>query len=89
MYVYENYKNKSISIRFVFSFLGDKPPRIDASRFAKTVTIKAGKPLDLDVPYDAYPPPIMTWFKDGTVIPSEGDTPCKTSIDPKRCKLNM
>lgn len=69
--------------------LGDKPPRIDASRFAKSVTVKAGRPLDLEIPYDAFPPPTMIWTKDGKTIQSGDDTPCKTSIDARRCKLNM
>jgi len=67
----------------------DKPPRIDASRFAKSVIIKAGRPLDLEIPYDAYPAPTMTWTKDGRTVQPEGDSPCQTSIDARKCKLNM
>ena len=69
--------------------LGDKPPRIDASRFAKSVTVKAGRPLELEIPYDAFPAPIMIWSKDGKTIPAEGDPQCRLSMDPKKCKLNM
>lgn len=69
--------------------LGEKPPRIDATRFAKSVTIKAGRPLDLEIPYDAYPAPTMIWTKDGkSVQPGDGSS-CQTTLDPKKCKLNM
>ena len=70
-------------------FLGDKPPRIDATRFAKSVTVKAGRPLNLEIPYDAFPPPIMVWTKDGKTVQSEGDSACQTAIDAKKCTLNM
>ena len=71
------------------SLSGDKPPRIDASRFAKSVTVKAGRPLDLEIPYDAFPAPIMIWSKDGKIIQAEDGSPCQLSMDPKKCKLNM
>jgi len=71
------------------NFIGDKPPRIDATRFAKSITVKAGRPLDIEVPYDAFPAPTMIWSKDGrTVQPGDGSSP-QTSIDAKKCKLNM
>ena len=43
----------------------DKPPKIDANRFSKSVTIKAGRPIDLEIPFEAYPIPTMIWTKDG------------------------
>ncbi|CAF1402962.1 unnamed protein product, partial [Adineta steineri] len=67
----------------------EKPPRIDASRFAKSVTVKAGRPLDLEIPYDAYPSPTMIWTKDGKIISPEDYSLCQTSIEPKKCKLNI
>lgn len=67
----------------------DKPPRIDASRFSKSVTVKAGRPLDLEIPYEAYPPPTMSWTKDGKTIQPGSDTPCKMTLEPRRCCLNM
>jgi len=70
-------------------YLGEKPPRIDASRFAKSVTVKAGRPLDLEVPYDAFPAPTMIWSKDGEIVQPGEDLPCQTSMDARRCKLNM
>ena len=69
-------------------FLGDKPPRIDASRFAKSVTVKAGRPLDLEIPYDAFPAPTMIWLKDGKPV-ATSDGLCQTTQDPRKCKLNM
>lgn len=69
--------------------LGDKPPHIDASRFSRTVTVRAGRPLNLEVPYDAYPAPMMTWVKDGQTLQTAADSPLQLEIDAKRCKLNM
>ncbi|CAF3955598.1 unnamed protein product, partial [Adineta steineri] len=66
-----------------------KPPRIDATRFGKSVTIKAGRPLDLEIPYDAYPAPTMVWLKDGKPVQPGDGSSCQTSIDAKRCKLNI
>ncbi|CAF4156732.1 unnamed protein product, partial [Adineta steineri] len=67
----------------------EKPPRIDATRFGKSVTIKAGRPLDLEIPYDAYPAPTMVWLKDGKPVQPGDGSSCQTSIDAKRCKLNI
>ncbi len=53
------------------------------------MTVKAGRPLDLEIPYDAFPPPIMIWTKDGKTVQPEGDSQIKTSLDTKKCKLNM
>ena len=69
--------------------LGDKPPRIDASRFSRNVTVRAGRPLNLEVPYDAYPAPMMSWSKDGQVLQTSTDSPLQMEIDAKRCKLYM
>ncbi|CAF4579023.1 unnamed protein product [Rotaria sp. Silwood1] len=67
----------------------DKPPKVDLSRVPKSLTVKAGRPLELEVPYDAFPIPIMHWSKDGKIIQPGGDTQCETSIDAKKCKLNI
>ena len=69
--------------------IGDKPPRVDLSRFPKSVTVKAGRPLELEISYNAFPLPAMIWSKDGKVIQSEDNSQCKTIIDPKKCKLTM
>jgi hypothetical protein len=69
--------------------LGEKPPRIDATRFSKAVTVKAGRPLDLEIPYDAFPAPTMIWSKDGKVVQSGGDSLCQLTMDARKCKLNM
>lgn len=74
---------------FLFIVLGDKPPRIDASRFPRTVTIKAGRSLDLEIPYDAYPTPMMSWSHNDVVIEPGPDNPVQTSIDSKKCKIFM
>ena len=70
-------------------FSGEKAPRIDASRFPKSVTIKAGRPLDLEIPFEAYPAPTAIWTKDGRPIQTGGDNPCQTALDPKKSKLTM
>lgn len=70
-------------------FLGDKLPRIDASRIPRSVTVKAGRPLELEIPFEAFPVPIMYWDKDGKAIPTGPDALCRTSVDAKRAKLNM
>ncbi|CAF4189098.1 unnamed protein product [Rotaria sp. Silwood2] len=67
----------------------DKPPRIDISRVPKSVTVKAGRPLELEIPYDAFPAPAMVWTKDGKTVQSSDDSPCQTAIDSKKCKLNI
>ena len=69
--------------------LGDKPPRIDVTRFAKSVTIKAGRPLDLEIPFEANPAPTMIWLKDGKPIQPGGESPCQTAMEGRKCKLNM
>ncbi len=70
-------------------FIGDKPPKIDISRILKSVTVKAGRPLELEIPFEAYPPPIMSWSKDGKTIQPGSDSSCKMTIDPRKCNLNM
>ncbi len=70
-------------------YLAEKPPRIDAARFSKSVTVKAGRPLDLEIPYDAYPAPTVIWSKDGKTIQPGSDTLCKMTIDSRKCNLNM
>jgi hypothetical protein len=72
-----------------YEYLGDKPPRIDATRFSRTMTVRAGRPITLEIPYDAYPVPMMTWSKDANIISSDMDNPCQTTIDARKCKLNM
>lgn len=72
-----------------FLFSGDKPPRIDVTRFAKSVTVKAGRPLELEIPYDAFPAPIMIWSKDGKTIQPDSGSPCQLFMDAKKCKLTM
>lgn len=53
------------------------------------MTVKAGRPLTIEVPYDAYPAPMMSWSKDGQVIEPGPDDLCQLSIDAKKCRLNM
>jgi hypothetical protein len=53
------------------------------------VTVKAGRPLDLEIPYDAYPAPTMIWTKDGKIVQSGDDSLCLTTQDARKCKLNM
>jgi len=65
----------------------DKPPRIDATRFPRTVTVRAGRPLNLEIPYDAYPAPMMSWSKAGQTLQTSADSPLQMEIDAKRCKL--
>jgi hypothetical protein len=31
----------------------------------------------------------MSWLKDGKTVQPEGDSPCQTSMDARKCKLNM
>lgn len=70
-------------------FLGEKSPKIDVNRFPKSVTVKAGRPLDLEIPFEAFPLPAMSWTKDGKPVQSGSTSPCKTNIEPRKCSLNM
>ncbi|CAF1142161.1 unnamed protein product [Rotaria sordida] len=66
----------------------DKPPRLDLNRLPKSLTVKAGRPIEIDVPYEAFPIPTMQWTKDGKIIqPNDGQ--CQTTIDQRKCKLNV
>ncbi|CAF4753344.1 unnamed protein product, partial [Rotaria magnacalcarata] len=67
----------------------DKPPRMDTSRIPKSITVKAGRPFEIEIPFEAYPIPTMSWAKDGKNLTPGVDSQYQTAIDQKRCTLNV
>jgi titin len=49
-------------------FEGEKPPKVDLSSLPKYVRCKAGKPLEIQIPYEAFPIPSVAWRKNGQPI---------------------
>jgi titin len=47
---------------------GEKPPKVDISALPKYIRCKAGKALELQIPYEAFPVPSVVWRKNGEPI---------------------
>jgi hypothetical protein len=49
-------------------FEGEKPTKVDLSSLPKYMRCKAGKPLEIQMPYEASPIPSVAWRKNGRPI---------------------
>lgn len=46
----------------------EKIPRVDLSQVPKVIKVKAGKDIDLEVPYESFPIPHARWLRNGEVV---------------------
>ncbi|KAK2158172.1 hypothetical protein LSH36_175g03003 [Paralvinella palmiformis] len=61
-----------------------KPPKVDLDKIPRELTLKAGKDLELEIPYTGTPMPKSKWTKDGK--PMEGADASQT---PQLCKFKL
>lgn len=46
----------------------EKVPRVDLSQLPKQIKVKAGKDIELEIPYESFPIPVASWKKNGEPV---------------------
>ena len=53
---------------YLFFCIAAKPPTLSISHLPKVITVKAGKPLECEIPFAGTPHPKIMWNKDGDAL---------------------
>ncbi|KAI3379405.1 hypothetical protein SNEBB_010472 [Seison nebaliae] len=68
----------------------EKKPKVDMTKVPTKISVKAGKPLEISVPYDGFPIPKGRWKKNGNEFPEKIELrKVEMSVGPKDANLML